>query len=550
MNLGQSKRIVFSLAIGSLLLFGLFLSLMLNVPSSTVYAWPVTPAVSPNPPGIRQPGPAFVKPGGTGGWCLQDDPCGSIQYAIDQCEPGNGDTIYVAGGTYTGTGAAVITVTKSITLYGGWGGTTTAPPVRDPAAYPTTLDGQAARRVVYIAGPVTVTLEGFTVANGKIISTTTTGWDGAGLYARDAALTVRHTDFYSNVLDVYDAADSYAYGGGMMVEGGSLLVEASTFRQNSAWAMKHSFGGGLAISGTLTATVTDTLFQDNDAWQASGLYFLGDTGSDLPFRLFNSTFADNGWGHSPGSASGGYAGALRVVNAQAHIEGNIFASNRASNGYGAVYVYSSGLELTGNVITGNQCARTAGLYLHTVSPFTATNNIIADNRSTYYWLSNPTVNILYSSGRFLHNTIARNRNFSGSNIGVAYGLLVDCNSTVSLTNTILVSHTVGISVTTGSTAMLEGTLWGSGAWSNGVNWGGVGSIVTGTVNLWGDPGFVDSDGGDYHLGPASAAIDAGVDAGVTTDIDGESRDASPDIGADEYTISEIYLPLVMRNYRP
>ncbi len=31
----------------------------------------------------------------------------------------DGDTIYVAGGRYTGTGAAVVTVTKSIILYGG-----------------------------------------------------------------------------------------------------------------------------------------------------------------------------------------------------------------------------------------------------------------------------------------------------------------------------------------------------------------------------------------------------------------------------------------------
>jgi len=548
-NVCRSKHIVFSLAIGSLLLLGLFLLLMLNAPPYTVYAWPVTPAVTPNPPGTRPPGPAFVKPGGTGGWCLQDDPCGSIQYAIDQCEPGNGDTIYVAGGTYTGTGGAVITLTKSITLYGGWDGTTTTPPVRDPDAYPTTLDGEGARRVVYIAGPVTVTLEGLTIANGKVISTTATGWDGAGLYARDAALTVRDTDFYSNVIDVYDAADSYAYGGGMMVEGGSLLVEASTFRWNSAWARTSAYGGGLSISGTLTATVTDTLFQDNDAWHAGGLYFLGDAGADPPFRLFNSTFADNGWGNSPGSAFGGYAGALRVVNAQAHIRGNVFAGNRASNDYGAVYVYDSELELTGNAITGTQCARTAGLYLHSVSPFTATNNIIADNHSTYYWLSNPAVNILFSSGRFLHNTIARNQNF-GSDVGVAYGLLVDFHSTVSLTNTILVSHTVGISVTAGSTAMLEGTLWGSGAWANGVDWGGAGSIVTGTVNLWGDPAFVDPDGGDYHLGPASAAIDAGVDAGVTTDIDGDARPIGSgyDIGADEAPIWKCYLPLVLKNH--
>jgi hypothetical protein len=47
---------------------------------------------------------------------------------------------------------------------------------------------------------------------------------------------------------------------------------------------------------------------------------------------------------------------------------------------------------------------------------------------------------------------------------------------------------------------------------------------------------VDPDSGDYHIGPGSAAIDAGVDAGVTTDIDGEARPfgAGYDLGADEW----------------
>ncbi len=78
---------------------------------------------------------------------------------------------------------------------------------------------------------------------------------------------------------------------------------------------------------------------------------------------------------------------------------------------------------------------------------------------------------------------------------------------------------------------LEGTLWG-----NDTDWGGAGTIIIGTVNVWGDPAFVDPDAGDYHLGPGSAAIDAGVNAGVTTDIDGNPRPHGGgfDLGADEY----------------
>ena len=43
------------------------------------------------------------------------------------------------------------------------------------------------------------------------------------------------------------------------------------------------------------------------------------------------------------------------------------------------------------------------------------------------------------------------------------------------------------------------------------------------------------------------AIDKGVDAGVTTDIDGDSRDAMPDLGADERAGTGIYLPIIMKN---
>ncbi|RMF29521.1 MAG: hypothetical protein D6759_13685, partial [Chloroflexi bacterium] len=90
----------------------------------------------------------FVTPGGTGD-CSQAAPC-DLQTALSQAT--DGDTIYLAQGTYTGTGAAVITITKSITLYGGWNGSPTGPAVRDPALYPSILDGEGQRRVVYITG--------------------------------------------------------------------------------------------------------------------------------------------------------------------------------------------------------------------------------------------------------------------------------------------------------------------------------------------------------------------------------------------------------------
>jgi hypothetical protein len=108
-----------------------------------------------------------------------------------------------------------------------------------------------------------------------------------------------------------------------------------------------------------------------------------------------------------------------------------------------------------------------------------------------------------------------------------------------MTNTILVSHSIGISVTAGNTATLERVL----RYSNTVNTGGFGTI-TATNELTGEPAFAD-DG--YHLTQRSAAIDKGMNAGITSDIDGETRPqwAGFDLRADELPF-DVYLPIVVK----
>ncbi len=475
----------------------------------------------------------YVAPGGDDSGMCQDvaQPCRTIHYAVSIANPL--DEIWMAGGTYTGTGAAVIIITKSITLYGGWDGATLG--VRDPQTYPTTLDAQSARQGVIVSGAITVTLEGFTVTNGVAPI------QGAGLYANSAYLTLRNMTFYSNVIST--TVTDNAYGGGAMVEGGILRVEACRFYFNSVQSQSAPSGGGLFISGTLQATVEDSVFQDNDAWHGNGLYFRGSDAGRTLLVIRNSRFLDNGWGNSPGAADGGYAGAIRVFRAIARIEDNSFIHNQAVNGYGAVGVSNSELILARNIISGNTSYYEAsGLWLSGVSPFTLTNNVIVGNESTYSWVQHQGVDIRSGSGQMLHNTIARNNN--------TYGIRVWSGASVALTNTILVSHTIGITVAAGSTAALEGTLWGSGAWANDTDWEGAGTIVTGTVNLWGDPHFA-ADG--YHLWAGSAAIDRGVDVGVIDDIDGDLRPQGDgyDLGADEVVSpvkwQYLYLPLILRN---
>jgi len=237
--------------------------------------------------------------------------------------------------------------------------------------------------------------------------------------------------------------------------------------------------------------------------------------------LENNAFLNN---------NGSNGGAIYLSAARATIKGNLIYGNQGGHGGGVgIASGSAPAILSGNWIWGNSAESGGGVYIW-YNPTRLDNNFIVENQATrdgagiYVYEAKPVL---------VHNTLARNIGGDGS------GVFVGVSAEVALTNTIIVSHTVGITVTSGSTATLEATLWGSGAWGNGTDWGGGGAIFTGTVDIWGDPVFVDPGGGDYHISPDSAAVNAGVDAGVTTDVDGDPRPVGSgyDIGADEYSAS-------------
>lgn len=184
------------------------------------------------------------------------------------------------------------------------------------------------------------------------------------------------------------------------------------------------------------------------------------------------------------------------------------------------------ITLTNNFISNNQAPEGSGLYLF----------------GTSAWLT--------------HTTLVGNA--SGTGIVAAEDMVFSIPSILTMTNSILARHAVGIYASADTTVTLEATLWGTGAWSNTVgitnptNWEGkAGNVFTGTLNLWGDPKFVSPATGNYHLHPDSPAKDVGIDAGVYTDIDGEPRPMGLgfDIGADEVLAAppqKVYLPLVVR----
>jgi len=493
-------------------------------------------------------------------------PCRTVQYAVDVAD--EGDVIKVTSGVYTGVNtygglAQVVYVSKTVTIRGGY--TTTNWTTPDPDINPTTLDAQGQGRVLYITGDISPTVEGLYITGGDAA-----GLGGGGMYIITATATISNNRVLSNTA---------CWGGGLCLYHSDATLSRNTISSNTAEGAHLSWGGGGLYLYYSNATLNGNTVTSNTAHYGGGLYLWSSAPTLNENVVTANTVHEDGGGlflwFSPAtlngntiltnvaySAGGGLfadssaitlsrnivtaniaglgGGLLLLWPSETTLNENIIAANIADLG-GGLCLFSCDVSLNGNTIISNTAdLQGGGLYLAD-SNATLVNNLVADNETGKVGSG---LYIEFSFLRMLHTTIARNSGGDGSGIYVTN--YEDGYSTVALTNTILVSHTVGITVTAGNTVTLEATLWGTGTWANGSDWCGDGTITTGTVNIWGDPAFVNPDIGNYHIGAGSAAIDRGVNAGVTDDMDGDPRPigAAPDIGADE--LWQVYLPSVLR----
>ena len=327
---------------------------------------------------------------------------------------------------------------------------------------------------------------------GNRVSGNTAGRDGGGIYIYDSDDTLLE----DNVL--YRNA-SGSSGGGLSTGSIVTLISNEIF-SNTA----HDAGGGVHLVGNDHATLIDNTIYSNTARGGGGVSASYSPGIAL---IDNSIYGNRVTPH--------FGGGIDAFYTRITVTRSIIRNNVAGHGGGGLFGNGSAFRLVNSIVAGNQITGTgAGI-------------CAADTRVD-----------------LLHTTLARNEGGDGS------GIWLKWTSRLSSTNTILVGHTVGITAAEGTTATLEGTLWGDGAWANEADWAGEGTITTGTVNIWGDPRFVDPENGDYHIG-AGAAVGAGVEAGLTDDIDGESRPAPggtrPDIGADEIAQLHVFLPSLLRD---
>ncbi len=460
----------------------------------------------------------YVAPGGN---CGTAAPCyATVQAAVDSAVPG--DTIKVAQGRYTGVSTRaglnqVVYINKTVAVRGGYALSNWN--TSNPVDHPATLDARGQGRVLVIVGSITPIIKELRITGGDAAGQggDFRGDGGGGVYVITAKATLDQLTIFSNTA---------AYGGGVYLNRSDAHVTSSIIRGNG---QDGGNGGGLYLYKSDGAVVSDNSIADNRSANGGGMTLNGCKNVLVEKNIIAANVARQ------------EGGGIRLATTIATLRENLISGNQAAYG-GGVSLFAYGqqpLFESNRIVFNSSTVRGGGVYFNYVSPAIFVNNIIDDNQSS----AGSGLFIRDSSPQLIYTTIARNRGGSGVAISSESAFF---DSDVTMTNTIISGHAVGIDVSAGNTVTLASTLW----FGNVINRDGAGTInQSGDRN--GNPRFA-FDG--YHLLPGSAAIDHAIDAGVSKDIDGDTRPygAGYDIGADEFNgamirLKTLFLPVVLRN---
>lgn len=321
--------------------------------------------------------------------------------------------------------------------------------------------------------------------------------------------------------------DAQSQGRGVFIGSGSVSIsptlEGFQITNGNASGLGGGFedGGGGFYLFQSSATISNCQIISNTAPQGGGGYLYGSSAT-----IASSVISTNTATHPIFGDGGGIY--LRISND--NLVGNTIESNTAIRDGGGLFAREGEfltIEFSGNTVVQNSTGnRGGGIGFRTAGTVWMTNTIVANNQAGLHGdgLSADSIKSL----RMLHTTIANN--VGGDDHGV---YVSGSTSAVVMTNTIVADHGTGVRQTAGTVEM-DGVLW----YGNTVN-----TVGTVTVNKAssGDPVFVNSSVQDYHIRSTSAALDEGLFAGVTGDIDGATRPVDsnrldgPDLGADEFT---------------
>jgi len=457
-------------------------------------------------------------------------PCATIQVAVDNATAG--EDIRVAEGTYSGTEVVIVNrsgtnysykqvvfIDKALTLRGGYHVTdwTTS----DPELYITEINAESDGRPVTIVD----TLDEVVVLDGLLL----TDGDYTGLG--------NPTGLSSHVCRSGENEDC---GGGLFVYDSALHLLNSEVRGNVASTVAGD-GGGIYLWDARESRIESTRVADNDgAYSGGGLSVIR---QDFPLSIRDTTFLGNTAGR------GGGVDLSTNINALIRLEDcNLFENTAEDNKGGGLYARLTAnglvLELDRVVVDDNKAwGQGKGVYLDAAGAVTPEASL---------------VNVLF----------AKNNEVDGAPTATEDAVLAIAPGFTSLKATLahvtsgpnqvptflyaMPDDNPGRTVeVTAANVLLSGFQNGFAAEEAGDGEATIEhtntmfyNVVTQHLTVAGTPTFTSVDPviGDpvldmnFRLQAGSAAIDAGIDVGVTHDIDHGLRPygTAPDIGIDEF----------------
>jgi hypothetical protein len=300
--------------------------------------------------------------------------------------------------------------------------------------------------------------------------------------------------------------------------------------------------GGLSVSSSFTATLSNTRFVGNHGGSSGG----GMRANRV--AITGGVFERNSSTSGSGGVSANIAGITNTVfisntggnglyaggglgTQQATISHSWFENNSGYYG-GGVAAWDGDLAITSTVFVGNRAIIRGGGLLHGSGNGLVVNALFARNTAPGGGAA------IYLGGTgtdsVKHVTIA-------SSTPVTTTAITTTKEIALFQNVIFAKHAVGLGVGQGFVVV-------NNALFHDVGQPTLGTLASETGRATGDPKFANPTADNYHLLLGSAAIDAGMDAGVVADYDGEARPwlLGYDIGYDEFAPSQLLLPLIRR----
>jgi hypothetical protein len=436
-----------------------------------------------------------------------------IQGGIDAAL--NGDTVIVAEGTYV---EKISFDGKNITL------TSTAPLVR-AVVENTVIDGNQSGSVVTFAGTEeeTCVLSGFTIQNGKA--------DYSGICGGTA-----DNQTHASIQNCVITANS----------DGAMCLCSGIIRNNTITGNSGSYGGGL---GACNGTIEDNVISRNAAtYGGGGLY-----GCDGSIR--NNLIAGNSapWGGGVASCQGTIQHNVITNNSSSHggglrdcdglIHSNTISGNEV-DGWGGGLNDCDGL-IHNNTISANSALLRGGGLCECAS--TIENNRISGNSAGQYGGG-----LAWCDGTIRGNIISAN--WAGDTGGGLHRCAGPIQNSTICDNS-AINHSGGLFSCPG--IIRNCIIWGNGAplWPqlslcSDPAYSCIQGGAAGEENIDGDPGFVDSAGGDYCLSEGSPCIDTGDSSGIgelpPRDAYGQPRirNGIVDMGASEFQAGSSNIPWI------